>query len=77
MCAIILKVASQDKKFINIACINIVIAANAGGVFSPFGDITTLMIWQSGLVKFEQFIVLFIPIFSLHFLSFFSGLFRT
>ena len=61
MCAIILKVASQDKKFINIACINIVVAANAGGVFSPFGDITTLMIWQSGLVKFEQFIVLFIP----------------
>ena len=61
MCAIILKVASKDKKFINIACINIVVAANAGGVFSPFGDITTLMIWQSGLVKFEQFIVLFIP----------------
>lgn len=61
MCAIILKVASNDKKFINIACINIVVAANAGGVFSPFGDITTLMIWQSGLVKFEQFIVLFIP----------------
>jgi Na+/H+ antiporter NhaD/arsenite permease-like protein len=61
MCAIILKVASNDKKFINLACINIVVAANAGGVFSPFGDITTLMIWQSGLVKFEQFIVLFIP----------------
>jgi len=61
MCAIILKVASTDSKFINIACINIVIASNAGGVFSPFGDITTLMIWQAGLVKFEQFIVLFIP----------------
>ena len=61
MCAIVLKVAGKDKKFINIACINIVIAANAGGVFSPFGDITTLMIWQAGLVHFEQFIVLFIP----------------
>lgn len=61
MCAIVLKVANNDKKFINIACINIVIAANAGGVFSPFGDITTLMIWQTGLVKFEQFIVLFVP----------------
>lgn len=61
MCAIVLKVAEKDKKFINIACINIVVAANAGGVFSPFGDITTLMIWQAGLVKFEQFIVLFIP----------------
>jgi len=61
MCAIVLKVAHDNPKFINIACINIVVAANAGGVFSPFGDITTLMIWQAGLVKFEQFIVLFIP----------------
>ena len=61
MCAIILKVAADDKRFINLACINIVVASNAGGVFSPFGDITTLMIWQSGLVHFEQFIVLFLP----------------
>ena len=53
MCAIVLKVAHDNPKFINIACINIVVAANAGGVFSPFGDITTLMIWQAGLVKFE------------------------
>lgn len=63
MCAIILKVAPKDLKFINISCINIVIASNAGGVFSPFGDITTLMIWQAELVKFEQFFVLFIPSF--------------
>ncbi|MFC4701297.1 sodium:proton antiporter NhaD [Glaciecola siphonariae] len=61
MCAIVLKVASNNQKFINIACINIVVASNAGGVFSPFGDITTLMIWQAGWVKFEQFIVLFVP----------------
>ena len=61
MCAIVLKVAKDNPKFINIACINIVVAANAGGVFSPFGDITTLMIWQAGLVKFEQFVVLFVP----------------
>lgn len=61
MCAIVLKVAPKDLKFINIACINIVVASNAGGVFSPFGDITTLMVWQAGLVKFEQFFALFIP----------------
>lgn len=61
MCAIILKVAPKDLKFINIACVNIVVASNAGGVFSPFGDITTLMIWQTELVKFEQFFVLLIP----------------
>ena len=47
--------------FINIACINIVVAANAGGAFSPFGDITTLMVWQAGHVSFAQFMPLFIP----------------
>lgn len=61
MCAIVLKVAKGNKTFINIACINIVVASNAGGAFSPFGDITTLMVWQAGLVRFEQFFVLFIP----------------
>ena len=40
---------------------NIVIAANAGGAFSPFGDITTLMVWQAGYVSFSEFIPLFIP----------------
>ncbi|WP_206484401.1 sodium:proton antiporter NhaD [Thalassotalea sp. G2M2-11] len=63
MCAIVLKVAPNNLKFINIACINIVVASNAGGVFSPFGDITTLMIWQAGLVQFEQFFVLLLPSF--------------
>ncbi|MEZ5509506.1 MAG: sodium:proton antiporter NhaD [Gammaproteobacteria bacterium] len=61
MCAVVLKVAEGDKRFINVACINIVIAANAGGAFSPFGDITTLMVWQAGVVKFQEFFVLFIP----------------
>lgn len=61
MCAVVLKVGGDDKKFITLACINIVVAANAGGAFSPFGDITTLMVWQKGVVHFEQFIDLFIP----------------
>ncbi len=61
MCAIVLKVAPKNLGFINIACINIVVASNAGGVFSPFGDITTLMIWQAGLIKFQQFFVLLLP----------------
>lgn len=61
MCAVVLKVAEGDKRFINVACINIVVAANAGGAFSPFGDITTLMVWQAGVVKFQEFFVLFIP----------------
>jgi Na+/H+ antiporter NhaD/arsenite permease-like protein len=44
-----------------VSCINIVIAANAGGAFSPFGDITTLMVWQKGKVEFFGFFALFIP----------------
>ena len=37
------------------------VAANAGGAFSPFGDITTLMVWQKGIVDFRTFFLLFIP----------------
>ncbi|MEE9597306.1 MAG: sodium:proton antiporter NhaD, partial [Acidiferrobacterales bacterium] len=28
---------------------------------SPFGDITTLMVWQAGIVQFQEFFTLFIP----------------
>jgi Na+/H+ antiporter NhaD/arsenite permease-like protein len=61
MCAVVMKVAEGDNKFINLCCINIVIAANAGGAFSPFGDITTLMVWQAGVLHFNEFFALFIP----------------
>ncbi|WP_108652940.1 sodium:proton antiporter NhaD [Dongshaea marina] len=61
MCSVVLKVARGDRRFINICCINIVVAANAGGAFSPFGDITTLMVWQEGKVTFIQFTALFLP----------------
>lgn len=61
MCAVVLKVADGNTKFIAPACINIVVAANAGGAFSPFGDITTLMVWQAGRVEFLEFFDLFLP----------------
>lgn len=61
MCAVIMAVAGDNKKFVSISCINIVVAANAGGAFSPFGDITTLMVWQKGMVDFSQFFSLFLP----------------
>lgn len=61
MCSVVLNVANGERRFINLACINIVVAANAGGAFSPFGDITTLMVWQAGKVPFQQFLLLFIP----------------
>ncbi|OQA33224.1 MAG: Na(+)/H(+) antiporter NhaD [Betaproteobacteria bacterium ADurb.Bin341] len=44
MFAVVFAVAGDKPKFVMLCCINIVIAANAGGAFSPFGDITTLMV---------------------------------
>ena len=61
MCAVILAVGKGNRRFIGIGCVNIVVAANAGGAFSPFGDITTLMVWQRGIVDFFTFFALFIP----------------
>ena len=61
MCAVVLAVGKGNKNFTSISCVNIVVAANAGGAFSPFGDITTLMVWQAGYVEFTQFFKLFLP----------------
>lgn len=61
MCAVVLAVGGDNDRFVSLACVNIVIGANAGGAFSPFGDITTLMVWQKDMVDFWTFFVLFIP----------------
>jgi len=67
MCAVLLAVGAGNPRFVGLGCINIVVAANAGGAFSPFGDITTLMVWQKGIVTpqgpvdFWSFFLLFIP----------------
>jgi NhaD family Na+/H+ antiporter len=61
MCAVVMAVGKEQPKFIGLACINIVVCANAGGAFSPFGDITTLMVWQKGIVEFAEFFQLFVP----------------
>jgi len=61
MGAVAMAVGGDNKKFLIVACINIVVAANAGGAFSPFGDITTLMVWQKGKVDFAEFFAIFIP----------------
>lgn len=61
MCAVILAVGEGQPKFVAIGCVNIVVGANAGGAFSPFGDITTLMVWQKGVIEFAEFFKLFVP----------------
>ncbi len=51
-----------DKKnitFLVPGAINIVVAANAGGAWSPFGDITTLMAWTANKGEFVDFLYLF------------------
>jgi len=61
MGAVAMAVGGNNKKYMVVACINIVVGANAGGAFSPFGDITTLMVWQKGMVDFAEFFALFVP----------------
>lgn len=58
---VVMAVGGGEKRFVVPACVNIVVAANAGGAFSPFGDITTLMVWQKGVVAFFEFFDLFVP----------------
>lgn len=45
---VLLTIDNKEKAFLIPGSINIVVAANAGGAWSPFGDITTLMVWTSG-----------------------------
>lgn len=59
--AVVMAVGKDSPKFIGLTCISVVVAANAGGAFSPFGDITTLMVWQSGKATFFEFFDLFLP----------------
>jgi Na+/H+ antiporter NhaD/arsenite permease-like protein len=61
MCAVVMAVGGNNARFVGPSCINIVVAANAGGAFSPFGDITTLMVWQKGVLGFSEFFTLFVP----------------
>ena len=59
--AVALGLGRGNAKFVTLACINIVVASNAGGAFCPFGDVTSLMIWQAGRLSFLAFFQLFIP----------------
>ena len=61
--SVVLAVGSvtRDREFVSLAAINLVVAANAGGAYSPFGDITTLMVWQAEKVEFFEFYSIFLP----------------
>jgi Na+/H+ antiporter NhaD/arsenite permease-like protein len=61
MGSVILAMGKNNRQFVTVACVNVVVASNAGGSFSPFGDITTLLVWQKGVVPFADFFSLLIP----------------
>ncbi|WP_036306275.1 sodium:proton antiporter NhaD [Methyloglobulus morosus] len=61
MGSVIVALGKDSPRFVTLSCINVVVASNAGGSFSPFGDITTLLVWQKGVVPFVDFFSLLIP----------------
>jgi Na+/H+ antiporter NhaD/arsenite permease-like protein len=61
MATVALSVSGGNGKFIVPAFVNIIVAANAGGAWSPFGDITTLMVWTAGKVQTMEFSYLVLP----------------
>ena len=56
---VLITIDKENKAFIVPSAVNIVVAANAGGAWSPFGDITTLMVWVDGKGAFVDFLYLF------------------
>ncbi|AXX92737.1 sodium:proton antiporter [Malaciobacter molluscorum LMG 25693] len=56
---VLITIDKEKKEFLVPGAINIVVAANAGGAWSPFGDITTLMAWTAGKGVFTDFLYLF------------------
>ncbi|HZF70415.1 sodium:proton antiporter NhaD [Sulfuricurvum sp.] len=56
---VLLTIDNKTKEFLVPSAINVVVAANAGGAWSPFGDITTLMVWAAEKGSFIDFLYLF------------------
>ena len=61
MGAVVVAVGKDKPKFIALACLNVVIAANAGGTVSPLGGISTLFVWQHKILHFTDFFALMLP----------------
>lgn len=61
MATVVSAVGGNNKRFIVAGFVNVIVAANAGGAWSPFGDITTLMIWTAGKVDTLQFSYIIVP----------------
>jgi Na+/H+ antiporter NhaD/arsenite permease-like protein len=58
---IILGIGKGQPKFVGLAGLNAVVAANAGGTMSPLGGISTFFVWQQNAVDFTEFFTLALP----------------
>ncbi|WP_347989191.1 sodium:proton antiporter NhaD [Methylomonas sp. AM2-LC] len=58
---IILVIGKEQPKFVGLAGLNAVVAANAGGTMSPLGGISTFFVWQQNMLHFHQFFYLTLP----------------
>ena len=61
MGAVVVAVGKDRPTFIALACLNVVIATNAGGTVSPLGGISTLFVWQHKILHFTEFFALMLP----------------
>lgn len=61
MGAVAMAVGKNNAKFVALACVNIVVATNAGGSLSPLGGISTLFVWQHKIIPFLEFFHLAVP----------------
>lgn len=75
MIMVLRKLIRDNKERMIFASI-VIIAANAGGTFSPIGDVTTIMLWIKGMITtggvlselfLPSVVSLFIPVFILQF----------
>lgn len=61
MVSLLRKLVPQEKERFLLGCV-VVVAANAGGAWTPIGDVTTTMLWINGqLSSFAVMKALFIP----------------
>jgi Na+/H+ antiporter NhaD/arsenite permease-like protein len=58
---VVMNLMGTNKQYVVCSCISTVVACNAGGVVSPFGDVTSLMVWQKGKLSFLDFLKLLLP----------------
>lgn len=63
MISLLKKVVKDSKERVSLSCM-VVIAANAGGAWTPIGDVTTTMLWIEGqITSFNVMKGLFLPSF--------------